>query len=523
MKYNTIRTFIIPRSGRQRKNVVLRRVVSFMLCFALLFGAFAYRPQKANAIALTSTTASLVFITTFLASCGITVYSNNFEEITAYIDHMIATYIYNTEGQSIPFLEWIGVNSIEDAFSYMSDGVFSIPKIIANKLLGFARYFVQHNELVPDGDPVESTSSSISLNQNVYGIEHSGIFQCKTIALNTIEVFYNGLKAGPNTGFGGNVYLDVDIPCLDNYAYSISCIETTYVGSFTDNNHAWKGIGTGLLFEGVTNGDTLTLSFQVRAVSNQEKMGYADLVINFGEDIYPVIDFSFTPTSQLSVPSDLIGDEIYSLTTNASIPTNASSVDVLNYVADQICDTGLSVESTIGVPVDSAWIWLSNLLDNVVDTLTDIKQTILSIPSTFVNSIKTALQETFVPSQEYVDTFISSLSSTFDNHFSILSYPFSILGQFITRATNASGQEPIFSWPNIYEPFSNKILISAGAYNLRSILQNQVFSSIYDIYMIVVKGFLSFKFIAFLYNWFCDVFHMRNDDFSVDNDDFVDS
>lgn len=146
--------------------------------------------------------------------------------------------------------------------------------------------------------------------------------------------------------------------------------------------------------------------------------------------------------------------------------------------------------------------------------LQDIKTGIQGIALDIYTDVINALTYVFVPSQTFIDTYVASLYATFDNHFSILSYPFSILGEFITRASGIGSPEPMFTWGNIYEPFSGKLLIAAGSYNLNSMLSNQTFAQVYSIYMIVVKGLISFAFLKFLYSWFCDVFKMREDDFS---------
>lgn len=173
-----------------------------------------------------------------------------------------------------------------------------------------------------------------------------------------------------------------------------------------------------------------------------------------------------------------------------------------------------SITSAVSQLLSAIQALPTTIYSQFTQVLQDIKTGIQGIALDIYTDVINALTYVFVPSQAFIDTYVASLYATFDNHFSILSYPFSILGEFITRASGIGSPEPMFTWGNIYEPFSGKLLIAAGSYNLNSMLSNQTFAQVYSIYMIVVKGLISFAFLKFLYSWFCDVFKMREDDFS---------
>lgn len=189
-----------------------------------------------------------------------------------------------------------------------------------------------------------------------------------------------------------------------------------------------------------------------------------------------------------------------------------------------------ALPSAIASAFSSLLTSIKSVLDSIADWVASIAQTVLGLSEaigqaagqaaqdviTGIHSlpgmISDALVNLFVPDEAYIGEFVASLHGIFDNRFSILSYPFSILGEFITRASGIDEDEPILRWPDIYEPFSGQLLIGAGSYNLNQIRQGN-FAQAHGLYMVVVKGWIAFEFLGYLYSWFCSVFKMREDDF----------
>ena len=52
--------------------------------------------------------------------------------------------------------------------------------------------------------------------------------------------------------------------------------------------------------------------------------------------------------------------------------------------------------------------------------------------------------------------------------------------------------EPIFSIPDIKEPFTDKKLISATTFNFNEILENEALETAHNIYLVLVDAFIVF-------------------------------
>lgn len=73
--------------------------------------------------------------------------------------------------------------------------------------------------------------------------------------------------------------------------------------------------------------------------------------------------------------------------------------------------------------------------------------------------------------------------------------PFDIIIEILNKILNINFSEPIFHIPEINEPFSGSKLISKYDYNLNSLLDNDIFKNIHDIYFIGVDAVIIFALI----------------------------
>jgi hypothetical protein len=123
----------------------------------------------------------------------------------------------------------------------------------------------------------------------------------------------------------------------------------------------------------------------------------------------------------------------------------------------------------------------------------EVSETVIDVSS----SIVTGLQDVFVPSQEVIQAKVQALMGVFEDRFGLLTYPVSVLFNFIDRMLEIGEQEPILSWNNIN--WQGVTIITAGQYNLNDAVSQGPQATVYSIYSIVVKAALVISFLGLCY------------------------
>lgn len=108
-----------------------------------------------------------------------------------------------------------------------------------------------------------------------------------------------------------------------------------------------------------------------------------------------------------------------------------------------------------------------------------------------VNGIRDAILSIFIPEDGYFEEWMERIKNTFDGKTSLLSYPLSLLIDFVDTVATLGDSEPILSLPDVY--FMGHLLIPAMSYNFNSLLQNETLAGIHSIYFIVIKALLAFE------------------------------
>lgn len=112
-----------------------------------------------------------------------------------------------------------------------------------------------------------------------------------------------------------------------------------------------------------------------------------------------------------------------------------------------------------------------------------------------VELILDGLKSLFVPEDGFFDTYFTDLKNWFSDRLGFLWTPFDIIIEILNKILNINFSEPIFHIPEINEPFSGSKLISEYDYNLNSLLDNDIFKNIHDIYFIGVDAVIIFALI----------------------------
>lgn len=125
--------------------------------------------------------------------------------------------------------------------------------------------------------------------------------------------------------------------------------------------------------------------------------------------------------------------------------------------------------------------WLSRILESIK-----------SLPQ----RIAEAISSIFVPSPDFFPTAISNLKDTYSDRMGLLTYPFSILFDFLDRILNLNDQPPILRWDNIYLPsHPGTPIIAAGSYNLNDTLSTTAGRRVHDVYLVIVDAMMIVAFL----------------------------
>lgn len=146
-------------------------------------------------------------------------------------------------------------------------------------------------------------------------------------------------------------------------------------------------------------------------------------------------------------------------------------------------DTGTETDPDTGIDSDTN--------TSILDWLKQIWESICNIPS----AIAEAIASIFVPSPDFYPTAISNLKDAFSDRMGLLTYPISVLFDFLDRVVNLSEQQPILTWGNIYLPGYATPLVAAGQYNLNDAIGTSQGKQLHDIYLVIVDAIMVLAFV----------------------------
>lgn len=109
------------------------------------------------------------------------------------------------------------------------------------------------------------------------------------------------------------------------------------------------------------------------------------------------------------------------------------------------------------------------------------------------------MKSIFIPSNEFLSSFFSDLSSWFSDRLGFLWSPFDITIQVLNKILNINFTEPIIYIPDINDPFTNTKLISSYTFRFNDLLNNNDFANVYDTYLLVCDAiiYLGLMFLAY--------------------------
>ena len=149
-----------------------------------------------------------------------------------------------------------------------------------------------------------------------------------------------------------------------------------------------------------------------------------------------------------------------------------------------------AIAEKIGAFFTTLWGWLQNIIDAIT-----------ALPAAIAEKVKAL----FVPHEGYAAEFVADITATYQGRMGLLTYPFTVLADFVGTVATLEEQEPILRWDAV--EWQNKTIIAAGEYNLKSAVSSIQMQTAYTIYKTVVSGVLVVAFLHLCYRKLKEVQH----------------
>ncbi len=141
-----------------------------------------------------------------------------------------------------------------------------------------------------------------------------------------------------------------------------------------------------------------------------------------------------------------------------------------------------AIAEKIGAFFTTLWGWLQSIIDAIT-----------ALPAAIAEKIKAL----FVPRDGYAAEFVADITATYQGRMGLLTYPFTVLADFVGTVATLEEQEPVLRWDAV--EWQNKTIIAAGEYNLKSAVSSAQMQTVYMIYKTVVSGMLVVAFLHLCY------------------------
>ena len=544
------------------------RYIALALCFTLALGVFAYRPSEAKAIAGVDDAVVIgALLSAFAGGCGL-IFSNNgmtSGELAQSLTDKWNEFNEAAESGASSFAAWLGfedTSALLGALSF-SGSKLVIPRAVARKLSEFTKWLVQDLEISSDADSkVVASNKGLAYLTTPSG-SHFYISNCTTTSdgyVSTYDLgssfylsdfddklwFTDNFAIVKHADSNGNVSFNPYSPAngegtVPGVAYSTlldlsAPFYLTYC--LTDSNYylmtAVKKDGAydkkGLRYERValvwsrspwtvvSDADlapTAGVDADVRAGAPS---GVKDPALD-DENVTPTLSgvgdgtattiegllqqiLAQLQANTLAPTLDLAGTE-----TGGNTGTDEDAKPYLPYIPqifekikelpgtlaniwESIKGIPAAIAEKIGAFFTTLWGWLQNIIDAIT-----------ALPAAIAEKVKAL----FVPHEGYAAEFVADITATYQGRMGLLTYPFTVLADFVGTVATLEEQEPILRWDAV--EWQNKTIIAAGEYNLKSAVSSIQMQTAYTIYKTVVSGVLVVAFLHLCYRKLKEVQH----------------
>lgn len=531
------------------------RYIALALCFILTLSAFAYRPSEAKAIAGVDDAVVIgALLSAFAGGCGL-IFSNNgmtSGELAQGLTDKWNEFKAAVLETDTTFAGWLGYEDMDallQAIVLSGGNALTLPRAIARKLSEFTTWLVDNLNLT-----VGKTSV---VNQGLYSSLMSDLSRLKwrkemdgSISLGadffedefSCAVKVNGVGFnGSYSGFDSFLFFSnkpISVVSLSS-AGKVDGVGNLGSGVYLVFDHSYSGFNANLTFVpmpqadfarlcGSTSINSRTLYMRICDWSPDVVVGNsaADLSV-FAPSYYknPTIDLPAEGEEAANPTLSGVGDgtattiegllqqilaqlqantlaptlEVAGTETGGNTGTDEDAKPYLPYIPQifekikELPGTLSNIWETVkGIPAAIAekigaffttlWGWLQNIID-----------AIMALPAAIAEKIKAL----FVPHEGYAAEFVADITATYQGRMGLLTYPFTVLADFVGTVATLEEQEPVLRWDAV--EWQNKTIIAAGEYNLKSAVSSAQMQTVYMIYKTVVSGMLVVAFLHLCY------------------------
>ena len=471
---------------------MLKRILSLACCLSLTVGLFTYRPPEAKAIVTEASLATSV-LWSFMQSAGITfngpgLNSSSWAEA---IEPYLRDFTEWKDSAAKSFWHWLGYDGASEFIKALSWSKIThpttmpfpsvvIPPAVAKKMGEFTHWFAEKVGLASDSKPI--TISGTNIKETVMaGMRHyfsradNGTANYNFISGHKhILAFYSPLDLLKREGFTyGVIYTDAELP------------DPVFLLFKEEGKYGRIPVDPGLYF------DNRRDIFRV-SLFNSDFTQYTDppypvglvKLCDYSPYIETSVQVSFISVTQPGALSPIYDDKGEKPTVVAypNINGDLSSIsDLLQQILDKLAANDLNSSASLegeaapDVPAtDIGW----------KGTIEKIYQGIIDLPGRIAEAIK----DLFIPHEGYAAEFVSGLTGAYQGRFGLLTYPFSVLGDFVGTVATLDEQEPILRWNDV--KWQDHVVIAKGEYNLKSAIAGTEMQTVYQVYRTVASAAL---------------------------------
>ena len=469
---------------------MLKRILSLACCLSLTVGLFTYRPPEAKAIVTEASLATSV-LWSFMQSAGITFNGTgmNSSSWAEAIEPYLRDFTEWKDSAAKSFWHWLGYE--DGANGFLKDLAWSafegpstvpgykirVPAPVAKKFADFASWFAEKVGLMAGSKPVAVVVSSLP--KKAADIVNA----CQSSMMGKPDYFYNN----------SNEYFllfkeQAELPYI---FYSVNKPHHVSLFHSDGTNKLFPEKGYYVISETLTK--LSVKQFRSLDTDSWNSGGSTSKFSLFG-DVYglficPDGEGVFLSDSSIAVAQpdalsptyDDSGDKATILTV-PGIEGEVSSInDLLQKVLDKLAANDLNSSASLegeaapDVPAtDIGW----------KGTIEKIYQGIIDLPGRIAEAIK----DLFIPHEGYAAEFVSGLTGAYQGRFGLLTYPFSVLGDFVGTVATLDEQEPILRWNDV--KWQDHVVIAKGEYNLKSAIAGTEMQTVYQVYRVVASAAL---------------------------------
>ena len=491
---------------------MLKRILSLACCLSLTVGLFTYRPPEAKAIVTEASLATSV-LWSFMQSAGITFNGTgmNSSSWAEAIEPYLRDFTEATDSAAKSFWHWLGYDGASEFIKALSWSQIThpttmpfpsvvIPPAAAKKMGEFTHWFAEKVGLASGGN-----SQVVSYNPATNSIilpDGKSFYFSDTVFTNIAGegIYLTGFSKGSGLSLfdfsDGKIYLTSTVClCIEQNGEDIRLFlrfgdKSSYLANFshrlfdfTKPFYLGKGVNGGLCAVFETLPDS---SYREKGYLYQGyELSFAKNEILF-DDLFTV---SKTQESQVTAvqPGALSPtyDDKGEKPTVVAYPNINGDLTSINDLLQQILDklaandlnssASLEGEAAPDVPAtDIGW----------KGTIEKIYQGIIDLPGRIAEAIK----DLFIPHEGYAAEFVSGLTGAYQGRFGLLTYPFSVLGDFVGTVATLDEQEPILRWNDV--KWQDHVVIAKGEYNLKSAIAGTEMQTVYQVYRTVASAAL---------------------------------